>query len=565
LTLLAVSALAIILLTGLRALAEYANTIGFAKIGSRILTQVRAQVFRHLQGLSLAFHTRARSGDLILRVMSDIHMLKDVIVTAALPLLADALILLVMVVLMFCLQWKLALMAMVVLPLFWLSTVSLTRRIQQAARNQRERESAMAASAAESISAIHIVQALCLEGLFADNFCKRNSESQKQDVKGARLMAALGRTVGFLTAISTALVLWYGGSLVFHEKFSAGDLVLFLAYLRAATKPLQEFAKYTGRLAKATAAGERVLDLLDRTAEVRDLPGAVVASPFQGAVRFEGVSFGYVKKRPVLTNISFEVRPGQHVALVGPSGIGKSTILSLLLRLYDPLSGRVLIDNRDIRDYTLASLRSQISVVLQDSVLFAASVRDNIAYGCPQASAEEIEAAARLANAHEFIQAMSKGYETIVGERGVTLSGGQRQRIAIARAAIRKAPILLLDEPTTGLDEENQRMVLEALERLAQGRTTLLVSHDLQTAARADLILYLDHGQMLEAGSHADLMRANGRYAALFRLQAANLDHLNSAGIQNGNGEQAGNGLGQLASLPATQEMEKTGSKGDHP
>jgi ATP-binding cassette, subfamily B, bacterial len=555
LTLLAASALAIILFTGLRALAEYANTIGFAKIGSRILTQVRAQVFRHLQGLSLAFHTRARSGDLILRVMSDINMLKDVIVTAALPLLADALVLLVMVVLMFCLQWKLALMAMVVLPLFWLSTVSLTRRIQQAARNQRHRESAMAASAAESISAIHIVQALCLEGLFADSFCRRNSESQKQDVKGARLMAALGRTVGFLTAISTALVLWYGGSLVFHEKLSTGDLLVFLAYLRAATKPLQEFAKYTGRLAKATAAGERVLDLLDRTAEVRDLPGAFVASPFQGAVRFEAVSFAYVKKRPVLTDITFEVRPGQHVALVGPSGIGKSTILSLLLRLYDPLGGRVLIDDRDIRDYTLASLRSQISVVLQDSVLFAASVRDNIAYGCPQASAEEIEAAARLANAHEFIQAMSQGYETIVGERGVTLSGGQRQRIAIARAAIRKAPILLLDEPTTGLDEENQRMVLEALERLAQGRTTLLVSHDLQTAARADWILYLGHGQMLEAGSHADLIRANGRYAALFRLQAANLDRLHPAGIQNGNGEQTGNGFGPF---PAITPIEKT-------
>jgi ATP-binding cassette subfamily B protein len=555
-TLLAISALAIILFSGLRDLAEYANTIGFAKIGSRILTQVRAQVFRHLQGLSLAFHTRARSGDLILRVMSDINMLKDVIVTAALPLVADALILLVMVVLMFCVQWKLALMAMVVLPLFWLSTVSLTRRIQHAARNQRARESAMAASAAESISAIHIVQALCLEGLFADSFCRRNSESQKQDVKAARLMASLARTVGFLTAISTALVLWYGGSLVLQEKLSAGELLLFLAYLHAATRPLQQFAKYTGRLAKATAAGERVLELLDRTAEVHDLPGAIVAPSFQGAVRFEAVSFGYVKKRAVLTDISFEVRPGQHVALVGPSGIGKSTILSLLLRLYDPLAGRVLIDDHDIRDYTLTSLRSQISVVLQDSVLFAASVRDNIAYGCPQASAEDLEAAARLANAHDFIQAMPEGYETIVGERGVTLSGGQRQRIAIARAAIRKAPLLLLDEPTTGLDEENQRMVLEAMERLAEGRTTFLVSHDLQTAARADWIVYLDHGQMLEAGSHCDLMRANGRYADLFRLQAANLDRLHPVGIQNGNGEPKDNGFAHVASLPAAEKLE---------
>jgi ATP-binding cassette subfamily B protein len=242
---------------------------------------------------------------------------------------------------------------------------------------------------------------------------------------------------------------------------------------------------------------------------------------------------------------------------VGPSGIGKSTILSLMLRLYDPRQGRVLIDERDIRDYALASLRSQISIVLQDSVLFAASVHDNIVYGCPGASPEEVEAAARLANAHDFIEAMPQGYEGIVGERGVTLSGGQRQRIAIARAAIRKAPILLLDEPTTGLDEENQRMVLEALDRLAQGRTTLLVTHDLQTAARADSIFYLDHGQMLESGSHAELMRANGRYAALFRLQAAHTDHFHPDGVQTGNGEPAGNGRSRLDTPMATAKMEE--------
>jgi len=552
--LLGVAALAIIVFTGLRALAEYANTIGFALVGNRVLTQVRAQVFRHLQGLSLSFHTRARSGDLILRVMGDIHMLKDVVVTAALPLLANTLILLGMVALMFWLHWKLTLLALVVLPLFWLSTLSLTRRIQQAARNQRMRESAMAASAAESIGAIRIVQALCLEGLFADIFCKRNLQSQKEDVKSARLMAALGRTVGFLTAISTALVLWYGGHLVLDGELTAGDLLLFLAWLRAATKPVQEFAKYTGRLAKASASGERILDLLERTADVRDLPGAVVAAPFQGAVRFEAVSFGYEKNRPVLRDLSFEIRPGQHVAFVGPSGIGKTTILSLLLRLYDPKRGRVLIDGRDVRDYTLASLRSQIGIVLQDSVLFAASVRENIIHGFSGANREEVEAAARLANAHDFIQAMPEGYESIVGERGVTLSGGQRQRIAIARTAIRKASILLLDEPTTGLDEQNQQLVMAALDRLTEGRTTLLVTHDLQTAARADLIFYLDHGQMLETGSHADLLQANGRYAAMFHLQSLNRDSFSLNGALSGNGEQPANGIGSFASPTATEK-----------
>jgi ATP-binding cassette, subfamily B, bacterial len=518
-TIIGLSALAIVVLTGLRALADYGNTIGFALVANRVLSQVRIEVYRHLQGLSLSFHTKARGGDLVLRVMNDVNMLKDVAVTAALPLLANVLILLGMMGVMFWIQWKLALVAFAFLPLLWLWTTRLGRRIQQAARNQRKRESAMAATAAESIGAIKLIQTLCLEGVFADSFWRRNRDSQKEDVKGARLAAALGRTVGFLIAMSTALVLWYGARLALSGELSPGDLVIFLAYLKNAYRPIQEFAKYTGRLAKATAAGERVLDLLDRTPEVRDLPGAQPAARLVGAVHFEGVSFSYEAGRPVLDRIDFAVEPGRHVALVGPSGIGKSTIVSLMLRLYDPMQGRVLIDGHDIREYTLASLRSQISVVLQDTLLFAASIRDNIAYGALNASSEEIEAAARLANAHEFIQNLPAGYDTTLGERGVTLSVGQRQRIAIARAAVSRAPILILDEPATGLDEENQRAVLEALERLAQGRTTFFITHDLQHAARADLILYLEHGRVFERGTQEELLHSNGRYASLYRLQ----------------------------------------------
>jgi ATP-binding cassette subfamily B protein len=524
-TILALSALAIVVLTALRTLADYANTIGFALVGNRVLTQIRNELYRHLQGLSLSFHTKARSGDLILRVMSDVNMLKDVAVTAALPLLASMLIFVGMVAVMFWLQWKLALVALAFLPLLWFWTFRLGRRIQEAARKQRKRESAMAASAAEAIGAIKIVQTLCLEGVFADSFLRRNKKSQKEDVKGARLSAALGRTAGFLIATSTALVLWYGARLVISGELSPGDLVVFLAYLKMAYRPIQEFAKYTARLAKASAAGERVLDLLDRTPEVRDLPGAVPAPPLTGAVCFDGVSFAYEAGRPVLDGIDFAVNPGEHVALVGPSGIGKSTIVSLMLRLYDPMQGRVMIDGRDVREYTLASLRSQISVVLQDTLLFAASVRDNIAYGAKNATNEEIEAAARLANAHEFIRAMPAGYDTPLGERGVTLSAGQRQRIAIARAAVRRSPILILDEPATGLDEENQRAVLEALERLAEGRTTFSVTHDLQHAARADLILYLEHGRVFERGTQHELLQTNGRYANLFRLQNSAFDN----------------------------------------
>jgi ATP-binding cassette subfamily B protein len=511
--------LAIVVFTGLRALAEYGNTIGFALVGNRVLTQVRSELYRHLQALSLSFHTKARSGDLVVRVMSDVNLLKDVAVTAALPLLANLLIVFAMIGVMLWLQWKLALLALVILPLLPLWTGRFVKGIHQAARGQRQKEAAMAATVAESISAIKTVQALSLEGLFAERVLQRNQESQKADVKGARLTAALSRSVGFLIAISTALVLGYGARLVLSEELSAGELLVFVTYLRNTFRPVRDFAKYTGRLAKATAAGDRVLDLLEQTPDVANLPGAVPAPAFRGAVRFENVTFAYEPNHCVLEQLDFEAEPGQRVALVGPSGIGKSTLVSLMLRLYDPIQGCVRIDGRDLRDYSLASLRAQVSVVLQETVLFAASVQDNIAFGAPHATAEAIESAARLANAHEFILALPHGYETVLGERGVTLSGGQRQRLAIARAAIRQAPILILDEPATGLDEENERTVLEALERLAQGRTTFFISHDLRLASRAALILYLEGRRVLERGTHAELLRANGRYASLYRQQ----------------------------------------------
>jgi ATP-binding cassette subfamily B protein len=520
-TLLTVSALALVVITGLRSLADYCHTVGFSLIGNRVLTQVRNELYRHLQCLSLSFHTKARSGDLIIRIISDVNMLRDVTVTAILPLVANLLILVGMAAFMFWLHWQLALLALATVPLFWLFTARLSGRIRETARKQRSREGAMASTAAESIGAIKVVQALSLEERFAQAFLSRSQTSQQEDVKGRRLTASLGRTVDVLIAIATALVLWYGARLVLQHALSPGDLLVFLAYLRRVFNPMQDFAKYTGRLAKATAAGERVLDLLARTPEVRDLPGAARAPTFQGTVRFEGVSFGYEHGQRVLEGLEFEVQPGQQVALVGSSGIGKSTVIHLLLRLYDPVQGRVLIDGRDIRAHTLESLRAQMSAVLQDSLLFAASVWDNIAYGAPDATPAQIKAAARLANAHEFIQALPRGYDTILGERGVTLSHGQRQRIAIARAAIRKAPILILDEPTTGLDEENERAVSEALARLAEGCTTFLVTHDLRCAARADLILYLEDGRVLERGTHPELMQSKGRYATLYTLQAA--------------------------------------------
>jgi ATP-binding cassette, subfamily B, bacterial len=305
-----------------------------------------------------------------------------------------------------------------------------------------------------------------------------------------------------------------------NGQLTAGELIVFLAYLRAAYRPVQDFAKYAGRLARAAAAGERVIDLLERVPDVCDLPDATPAPAFTGRVQFDGVSFAYEHGQRLLEDIHFEIQPGKHVALVGPSGGGKSTLISLILRLYDPLRGRVLVDGRDIRNFTLESLRTQIGVVLQDNVLFAVSVRENIACAAPGATFADVQAAARIANADEFIRALPQGYDTILGERGATLSHGQRQRIAVARAAIRRAPILILDEPTTGLDKKSERAVLEALERLYQSRTTFHITHELWQARSADLVLYLESGRVCERGTHDELMRLNGRYAALFHAQA---------------------------------------------
>ena len=508
-----------VVLTALRAVAGYYTTVAFAKIGNRVLSQVRLQLYRQIQYLSLSFHTKARTGDLVVRVISDVGLLQDVVVTAVLPMIAKSLILAGMVVLMFCLNWRLALVALAVFPLFWLRTVTMGRKINEVARLQRKREGAMAATASETINAIKTVQALSLESAFEQQFTRQNEKNLKQDVKAKRLAASLERSVDLLTAVAGALVLFYATRLVLRKELTAGALLVFLAYLKNAFRPIQEFAKYTARLGKAAAAGERVLDLLQHVPEIRDLPGAVRAPDFRGAVQFEKVTFAYEKGQSLLRDVDLDVIPGQSIALVGASGSGKSTLVSLVLRLYDPQQGRVLIDGRDIREFTLESLRSQISAVLQDNLLFASSVRDNIAHGAPEATEEQIVAATKLANAHDFVMALPQGYDTVLGERGVTLSQGQRQRLAIARAAIRKAPILILDEPMTGLDKSNEHAVVESLERLDYGCTTFLITHDLRHAARAGSILYLEAGRILERGTHEALLRANGRYAALHRLQ----------------------------------------------
>jgi ATP-binding cassette subfamily B protein len=517
--LLIVAAVGVVVITGLRALAQYSNKVSFAKIGNKVIALVRVDAFRHLQSLSLSFHSSSRGGDLTLRIIQDVNLLRDAAVTAILPLLAKSLVLVGMWGVMFWMNWRLSLLAAATVPLLWLRTVGLTKKIREAGRKQRRRQGALAATAAESIGAIGNVQALSLEGIFLDAFGVSSAAGHESDVRAARLSAGLTRSVDLLLALATALVLWYGARLALRGQVTPGELLVFLTYLRRAFSPAQDFAKYTARLAKATAAGERVLDLLDREPEIQDLPGAVEAPHFRGEVFFDGVAFEYSPGRPALRDLTFRADPGTRIALVGSSGAGKSTLASLLLRLYDPDRGQVRIDGRDIRDFTLASLRSQISVVLQDSLLFAATVRDNIAYGATGCSDEEVVAAARLANADEFVRSLPKGYDTVLSERGVSLSGGQRQRLAIARAAVRRAPILIFDEPTNGLDEANRQEVLAALERLAASRTTLWIAHDPELARRADQVLFVEAGRVVESGTPEELLAGPSRFSRLLDLR----------------------------------------------
>ncbi|MCA9035311.1 MAG: ABC transporter ATP-binding protein [Planctomycetaceae bacterium] len=514
-TLLLVCAVTMIGIAVLRALSDYYRTIIFAVVGNRIVTDLRSQVYQHVQNLSLGFHQRARGGDLTIRLVGDLNMMKDVAVSAALPLISSCLLLLGMVAVMLWMNWRLGMIVLFIFPAFWFVTVRGSRKIHRSAKKQRQREGALAATAAEALSAVKSVQAMDMGNAFSEAFTSSNAKSLKDGVRTSRLTAGLERTVDVLIAVTSAVVLWRGAVFVLDGTLTPGGLVVYLAYLKRGFKPLQDFAKYTGRLSKALAASERIVELLQQRPEITESPEAITAPELTGRIRFADVRFAYGPDQMVFRNLNFDVQPGQHLAVVGPSGIGKSTLFSLMLRLFDPQQGTIYFDGHDIRHWTLTSLRRRMSVVLQDNVVFASSVRDNIAMATEDAAMEQVEEAAQIAMAEDFIRQLPDGYETVLGERGVNLSQGQRQRLAIARAALRKAPFLLLDEPTSSLDPENRAKVIASLRRVSVNRTTLLITHDMDLAAQCDVILCLCPDGTADIGTHEELLQRCESYASL--------------------------------------------------
>jgi ATP-binding cassette, subfamily B, bacterial len=513
----AVASVAAIAVVG--AVSSYLEGYMTTSVSNWVAHDLRRTLYNHIQRLSLAEYDATRTGDLITRVTSDIEAVEDFIDSALLGILVNTLTLVGMIGVMFYINWRFTLIALSVAPVLFIVVFSFTRRIKKASRAVRKKESELLSVVEEVLTSIRVVKAFAREDYEQRRFESQSLENVEAALRARKVKAKLSPVVQVLVAIGTCLVLWYGARLALSGQLSAGMLIVFLLYLGNMYKPMRELSKMADTVSKASVGYERIEEVLKIESVVRDLPNARRAPRLKGQIEFDHVNFSYDEENPVLKDMSFKIAPGQVAAIVGPSGTGKTTIISLIPRLYDPQSGTVRIDGKDIRGFTMKSLRDQISFVLQDTLLFRASIWENIAYGKPGASRAEIMRSAEVANAHEFIEKMPEGYDTMLGERGVTLSGGQRQRIAIARAVIRDTPILILDEPTSGLDAASEEAVIEALDRLMKNRTTVLIAHHLGTIRHADVIFVVKDSELVEQGSHEELLAKAGIYADLYKTQ----------------------------------------------
>ena len=503
----------------LRGIFLYGQNYLMSFVGQHVIIDIRSEVFRKLQRLSMSFYDKNKTGTIMSYVTNDVNALQGAMVDNTIELVTEGIILIGSVCAMVYLDWKLTLFTILTFPVVLYFMNFFGKKIRRSGGQIQAATADITSVLQESVSSARVVKSFVREQYEIDRFERENEVNLKANLKNAKYMATLSPTIEFVAALGVTLILWYGGNNVIAGETTAGSLVAFLAYAVNISNPIKRITRVSGHIQKALAAAQRVFDVLDLPEEVKDLPDAKALPAVTGSVSFEHVTFSYNAGDEILHDLSFEAKPGQAIGLVGPSGAGKSTVASLLPRFYDCDAGTIRIDGTDIRHVTLDSLRNQVGIVPQETILFNGSVYDNILYGRLDATKEEIEEAAKAANAHDFIMELPDGYSTMLGDRGVNISGGQRQRIAIARAILKDPRILVLDEATSALDTESERVVQEALNRLMVGRTSIIIAHRLSTIKNADRILVLDKGKLAEDGTHEELMAKNGLYAHLYQIQ----------------------------------------------